>query len=494
MVLVKENIQFIDKDTSMLQFEVDLHEKGTELNHYWKQCVGSGHAALALREDWRRQLKYCHDKLGFEYIRFHGLFNDDMSTYVRENNEDVFSFYNIDSIFDYLLNIGMRPFVELSFMPRDLASGEDTVFHYRGNITPPHDYKKWGDLIRALIAHLISRYSIDEVRHWYFEVWNEPNLKQFWSGTQEDYFKLYATTARTIKDINPDIKVGGPASARNQWITEFVQFCQNNDVPCDFVSTHHYPTDVALGHHLDMEEKMAQSKRGIVTEMAKQARLEAGESQLFYTEWNNSPSCRDAYHDDPYAAAFAVKAIADNMGIVDMYSFWTFSDIFEEEPFPSLPFHGGFGLLNIHGIPKPTFHAFSLLNQLGNERLNISRDQDSTVDAIASRNRDDEVIILFSNHNIPRAPIKNEKIKLTFNTESGLTDAYIIRIDENNANAKRVWKTMGAQEYLENKSVADIIKRSALSETKIQMANQGTNSIVEFDIPPHGIVFLKIHK
>ena len=144
---------------------------------------------------------------------------------------------------DFLISIGMRPFVELSFMPEMLASGSTRVFSYQANVTPPKNYRQWEELIHKLASHWVERYGVDEVREWFFEVWNEPNLKAFWTGTQKDYFKLYRITAKALKRVDPLLKVGGPATAKNAWVPEFLEFCENRKVPVDFVSTHHYPTD-----------------------------------------------------------------------------------------------------------------------------------------------------------------------------------------------------------------------------------------------------------
>ncbi|MGH8527754.1 MAG: GH39 family glycosyl hydrolase, partial [Gammaproteobacteria bacterium] len=337
--------------------------------HCWEHSVGSCHAPTALRADWQQQLRRCHAELGFRYVRFHGLLSDDVGTLITHNDELLYSFFNADQILDFLLSIGMRPFVELSFMPTALASGARTVFHYRGNVTPPKDYKQWSTLIHTLVRHWVDRYGIREVATWFFEVWNEPNLKAFWTRTQQDYFRLYRVAADAIKRVDPSLKVGGPATARDGWIEEFVAFCETGNVPVDFVTTHHYPTD-ALGHeHDDTETQLANSQRGVLREWAQDTRRRAGRLPVYYTEWNSSSNPRDPRHDEPYAAAFVAKTALEASDLVQGYSFWTFSDIFEENYFPSVPFHGGFGLLNLHGIAKPTYRAFQLLHELGTERL-----------------------------------------------------------------------------------------------------------------------------
>src|SRR6266446_6681287 len=188
-------------------FLCDLSQRGTPLPHCWEHTVGSCHAPLALRADWQAQLRQCHHELGFAYVRFHGLLCDDLGIVTAQNKKLRYSFFNADAICDFLLSIGMRPFVELSFMPEALASGHTTVFHYRGNVTPPRDYKKWATLIRQLVRHWVERYGINEVRQWFFEVWNEPNQPEFWSGSQKEYFKLFRYTFEAIKDVDCRLRV-----------------------------------------------------------------------------------------------------------------------------------------------------------------------------------------------------------------------------------------------------------------------------------------------
>jgi xylan 1,4-beta-xylosidase len=226
----------------MPDFTCNLSQASKPFAHFWEHTVRSGHAPLALRADWQAQLIQCHNDLGFQHVRFHALLSE-MQTLSCEENILLYSFFNADQIMDFLLSIGMKPFVELSFMPATLASGDTTVFRYEAKVTPPKDYDQWAILIGKLTAHCVERYGVKEVREWFFEVWNEPNLEEFWTGTQQDYFRLYRVTAEAIKSVDPLLKVGGPASAKNAWIPEFVDFCKHNKVPVDFISTHHYPTD-----------------------------------------------------------------------------------------------------------------------------------------------------------------------------------------------------------------------------------------------------------
>lgn len=473
-----------------IEFMCDLSGRGSKLAHCWEHTVGSCHAPLALRADWQAQLKRCHDELGFRYVRFHGLLCDDAGTAVRPQDRLIYSFFNADRIVDFLLSIDMRPFVELSFMPTALASGSTTVFHYRGNVTPPRDYGQWAALVGKLIAHWVDRYGVREVRRWFFEVWNEPNLRAFWTGTREEYFRLYRYTVRAIKDVDADLKVGGPATAQDEWIEEFVQFCERHHLPADFISTHHYPTDALLTPGADTELQLAHSRRSIMRQWAQDSRRRAGGRPLYYTEWNTSSSSRDPRHDQPFAAAFAAKTALEASGLADGYSFWTFSDIFEESYFPSIPFHGGFGLLTVHGFAKPVYRAFQLLRELGDERL-IVDGLHHTVDAWIVRGGNG-VTILLTNHALPRRAIGRERVRVTLRNSARPRAASIRRIDERHANPRRAWQQLGEPEYLTSRMVDRIESASRIGEDRCVWEYADRTVRLEVDLPAHSVASVAV--
>jgi xylan 1,4-beta-xylosidase len=473
-----------------VEFRCDLSQRGTELRHPWEHTVGSCHAPVALRADWQQQLRQCHDELGFRYMRCHGLLSDDLGTCVEHNEELLYSFFNADQIIDFLLSIGMRPFIELSFMPTALASGSTTVFHYRGNVTPPKDYKQWATLIRTLVAHWVDRYGAREVAEWFFEVWNEPNLKAFWTGTQKDYFKLYAVTAKAIKSVDASLKVGGPATARNEWIEEFREFCEAGKVPLDFLTTHHYPTDALGSEQDDTETQLANSQRAILREWTQDTRRRAGSLPLYYTEWNSSSNPRDPRHDEPYSAAFVAKTALEASDLVEGYSFWTFSDIFEENYFPSVPFHGGFGLLNLHGIAKPAYRAFELLHHLGNERLLVDGLHE-TASAWVARGTD-RITVLLINHALPRHAITGLHVNVNLANAVEPSTAWVERIDDDHANPKQGWLAMGSPEYLDRTAVEKLHDASRLTRQSCSWSRQRDQIHLAVELPPHSIAALTL--
>ena len=473
-----------------LQFSCSLWDEATPLPHFWEHTVGSGHAPLALRGDWQRQLHECRTQLGFRHTRFHGLLCDQMGTLMNEKNELLYSFFNADQICDFLLSIGMKPFVELSFMPTALATGGKTVFHYGANVTPPKDYDQWATLVSRLATHWVERYGIDEVGTWFFEVWNEPNLAAFWTGTQAEYFTLYRVTALALKDVDARLRVGGPATANNEWITEFVDFCEQNNVPLDFVSTHHYPTDALGSIGEDTETQLAHSRRSILREWAQETHRKARGQPVYYTEWSSSSDPRDHLHDEPYTAAVIVKTMMEAAGLVQGYSFWTFTDIFEENYMPATAFQGGFGLLTLQGVPKPSFRAFELLHRLGTEALRVSGAHD-TVDVWAVRGRD-AVTVLLTNHVLPRHPIQSESVHIQLTGLLSPRDVYIERIDDDHANAKKLWIEMGSPALPRPREVEQMRAASQIVRQPLSWKHKGDTLHLGVTMPAHSIAAVTV--
>lgn len=386
----------------------DKSGSGRTYDRFWSRCVGAGRANEGLRAGWQEQLALAVRHCGFSYIRFHGLFHDDMCVYREE--VDGFAVYNwqyVHDLFDRLLAKGIRPFVELGFCPREIASVQETCFWWKGHGSPPKDYGTWATLVDSFARGCIERYGLEEVRRWHFEVWNEPNLSFFFTGTKSEYFRLYQVSAETLKAIDPRLRVGGPATSnfvpdgrfdgekedtskhvtwqrddidsfewRGVWIEDFLAFCARNRLPVDFVSTHPYPTDFAIdpgGTAKGMRTRCADSTRRDLEWLRRAIeRSPYPGAEIHLTEWNSTAADADHSHDYLPAATFIVKANVESIGLVDSLSYWTFTDIFEEHRGGVAAFHGGFGLITFQGIPKPSFHAYRMLNQLGDELLGRS--------------------------------------------------------------------------------------------------------------------------
>jgi len=355
---------------------VDFKKEKGALNTMFKECVGAGRANEGLRADWQQQLAYVKKECDFKYIRMHGLLTDDMGVYREDKNgKPEYNYMYVDVLMDYLQSIGMKPFVELGFMPQALASGNKTIFWWRGNVTPPKDYDKWAALVRNLTEHFTERYGAEEVKTWYFEVWNEPNLSPgFWSGTQADYFKLYKYSANAVKSVNSAYRVGGPGTAGAAWEPELIDFCTKNNLPIDFISTHSYGVKQGYldeyGNSGTVLDKNPMSVSGDVLQSRKEISQSSKPNlELHYTEWSASYTPADPIHDSYHEASYILYKLKQVGNAAQSMSYWVFTDIFEESAPRFTPFHGGFGLLNTQGINKPAFYAYQFLNKLGNTEL-----------------------------------------------------------------------------------------------------------------------------
>ena len=475
----------------MPHYTCNIDGEATPLRAVWNHTVGSGRAALAMRADWREQMARTRHDLGIRHVRFHGILCDEMATFLIEDGKEIHSFSNADQIFDFLLGIGMRPFVELSFMPTALSSGTATVFRYHANVTPPKDLRKWSALIQKLVQHWADRYGAAEIRKWFFEVWNEPNLPAFWTAGQADYFELYKHTVNAIKSVDANLQVGGPATANDEWIGDFLAYCEKHDLPADFVSTHHYPTD-ALGKPGDnTEQELADAHRGILCERTRKTCAAAGGKPVYYTEWSSSSNPFFHLHDEPYAAAFLMKNMLEVSDLVQGYSWWTFSDIFEENYFSSTPFHGGFGLQTIHGTPKPTYRAMQILNNLGDEKLSVEGSH-HTVDAWATRKSDGTVTVLLTNHAFPKHDIHTENVTVTLNSLRKPGDATVERIDRDHCNTRQLWRDLGAPEFPGISQINRLADASMLVREPLSVDRHERGIDLKLVLPPHAIAAIHL--
>jgi xylan 1,4-beta-xylosidase len=364
--------------------QADLNSTPTPLSRVYQACVGAGRANEGLRADWQQQLKVCKDEIGFQAIRFHGLLHDDMGVYREaKDGSPLYNWQYIDTLYDYLLSIGVRPLVEIGFMPQDLASGTQTQFWWKGNITPPKDYDKWQKFITALANHWTERYGADEVKQWNFEIWNEPNLHEFWvpkveSNRQAEYFELYTKTAQAIKAANPAYKVGGPAGAGQGYVLPLIKYCSEQNVPLDFITYHCYglgggPSglDTYGEHKTYLADDLQAVAHNVQKTVAHVRQSETPGLPVYLTEWSASYTPRDAVHDSYFSASYILEQLRSSEAAACM-SYWTFTDIFEEGGPAPRAFHGGFGLINLEGIKKPSFFAYKFLNELAPNEVKSS--------------------------------------------------------------------------------------------------------------------------
>ena len=355
-------------------------------------CVGTGRMGLALHEEYMDELRFVQEEIGFKHIRGHGLFCDDIAIYqFREDEEGnkvlEYNFTYLDRVFDGYLKLGIRPFLELGFMPAELASGDQTVFYWKGNVTPPKDYRGWCALVQALLRHLIDRYGRDEVTSWPVEVWNEPNLTGFWKDADMDeYFRLFDETFRAVKEVDKRFRVGGPAVCGGTdeiWIKAFLDFCDENGIDVDFITRHHYTCGISerIGHYTYPDPDDPQWGRDNLktTRDITDSYDRYRGKEIHITEFNTSWYPRTVIHDTNFNAAYIAHQLSWLGDLNESYSYWTFGDVFEETGVPFSLFHGGFGMVANGCIPKPTFWTFKFYKNLKDRGAECAYRSDNAV-------------------------------------------------------------------------------------------------------------------
>lgn len=497
---------------------IDCSNSVHTLPHLWSKCIGAGRACEGLRAHWQAQLRTAVQECGFKYIRFHGLLAEDMFVCHQTDHGIQYNWYYIDALYDFLLEIGVRPIVEFGFMPPALASGTQTQFWWKGNVTPPSDFQAWGELIFALVQHWKERYGLDEIRQWYYEVWNEPNLHVFWGGTKSEYFELYRYAVRAVKKVDEQLRVGGPATSNfvpddrfageredvsqhlthrvedldtlqwhGVWIEDFLRFCQQERLPVDFVSCHPYPTDFALDGY-GCSRGRSRSKDSLHADLqwlqSVIARSAYPQAEIHLTEWSSSPSPRDCAHDWLPAANYIVRSNLDCAGMADSLSYWVFTDIFEEGGGGPEAFHGGFGLMSMHSVKKPAYHAYRFLHCLGNEtvaRLEdgiVTRNADGTVQALlcnyAPELKEAVPLAPYPDHDAARSILALGKPRQIDLTLTGLTPgaAFVLERMAQEDTATHLWEQMGRPTNL-TRSQETALRNAAPRKSCLQADRDG---------------------
>jgi xylan 1,4-beta-xylosidase len=461
-----------------------------DLARPWRPMIGAEHLSHLLSTDTTggrpigaeltEALRRARAELGVETVRSHAILCDDVGPYREDGSYD---FGRVDAVYDHLLGLGLRPVVELSFMPRALAADPDrTVFAYGAIISPPKDWDRWYDLVRALVAHLVDRYGLDEVRdHWSFEVWNEANLEVFWSGTWEEHLRLYDLAAAAVKSVDPGLRVGGPASAAGGWMGDFLREATG---PVDFVSTHTYGSPP-----LDFRPLCA--------------RLGRPDLPIWWTEWGITPTHFNPVCDGVFAAAFLLRGMRSAAGRIPALSYWVVSDHFEELGRPEALLHGGFGLLTVGNLAKPRYWALALAEKLGRDELGVTLRGDgagSLVEAWAARREDGTVTVLVWNGTLDQSKAGgcaalDRQIDLRVD---GIGDGpHFVRhwrVDATHSNVAATWAALRQDDaaWPDDAQWEHLRSRDVVDEYEPGRQLDGDSVELTFPLPMPGISYLEI--
>ena len=468
---------------------IDARATGRPFPHFWEQMFGSGRANLAMRESYRDALVRVKHVTDFRYVRFHAILDDENGVYTQDaQGNPIYNWSYIDQIYDGLLARGVRPFVEISFMPKGIAAHLDyQAFWYRPIVSPPADYAKWDALITAWARHLVERYGIDEVAQWYFEVWNEPNL-DFWAGQpkEQTYFELYDHTARALKAVSPRIRVGGPATAQAAWVGDMITHATQDHVPLDFVSTHVYGNDNSENVFHDNRHIASFQMVCPAVEMVHQQIVHSARPgiPLIWSEFNATYMTQQDITDSIFMGPWIADTISRCDGMTEMMSYWSFSDVFEEQGVVKTPFYGGYGLVAERGIPKPAFDAFKILHELGDERI-----PESSEDVMVTRRKDGTLVIAAWNYFDPGVQGTAKTFALVLRGIADGARATIQRVDAAHGDTLDAWKKMGSPRYPTQAQIVALRKDSEIGPPELLRVRDRQ---ITLDLPPMGLAVVEI--
>ncbi|MGS2616618.1 GH39 family glycosyl hydrolase [Micromonospora sp. LZ34] len=469
---------------------VDASADGVPLPRPWQPMIGSERLSQLLCTDTSggreiggellAALRRIRDEIGVEAVRAHSILHDDLGVYREVDGEPVHDFTGVDRVYDLVLAVGLRPVVEIGFMPRDLASDpERTVFEYRGVISPPKDWQRWAELVRALVRHLLDRYG-EAVLGWDFEVWNEANLEVFWSGTREEWMRLYDVTAQAVKDVDPRIPVGGPSSAAAGWVDALLTHARRSGAPVDFVSTHTYGSPP-----LDLRPTLR--------------RLGFPQARILWTEWGVTPTHFHPVNDGTSAATFLLTGMRSAAGRVEALSYWVASDHFEELGRPPRLLHGGFGLITVGGIAKPRYHALRMLSQLGETELPVRASGDGAdglVQSWASRRADGSLAVLVWCATLDQSkrdgdPALARQVRLVVEGAAGRT-VTATRLDREHGDITTLADRLGVTGWPADEQWDALRAVDTLLVEKVDAGTEGGAAVVELRLPQPGAVLVEV--
>lgn len=366
---------------------VDAAAKGHRIWHTWRRLLNIGYAKEGLLAEVQKQLCMAQDVIGFEYVRFHGILDDDMHVCFQNEQGRIYMDYSrIDLLLDFVISIGLKPYVEFSYMPRILAAKAAPMFDRSSYISTYNSEKNWRTLICDLLQHCIKRYGRKNVREWRFTTIDINTVPGGFMSLPE-YLRLYQVTYECVKSTDAQLQFGGPGgfisnAFSGTLVHRFLEFVLAEHCVPDFICTQCYPheeidiTDdfwrftmtqasspAILSTDIHFMRRALHAYRSLLTTYGLQ------DLPIWTEQWNSTVWQRDLSGDTCYKAAWLAMNICENMDETESFGYWSFSDFMEEISDFGGIYHGGYGLFTYNGIPKSGWHALRFLRMLGNTRL-----------------------------------------------------------------------------------------------------------------------------
>lgn len=486
-------------------------QAGSRFLHTWEGIANIDQFRWMVRRDVQEQIALAQRELGVRHVRAVGMFDDEMRVFCPspasfmgyEPKEPRTNWQTVDYVIDSLLDRGVNPMFTTSFIPSALTSGPTTVFSTRGHTSPPDDWKKWAALVSESVRHAVGRYGLAVVRTWYFEVWNEPNLQGwFWGGNQADFFKLWAVTYGAIKSVDASLRVGGPSCGRAEWVEELVAYGLKHGCVPDYLIAHIYNNDSSVGEALapfdgPQDDKNSRSPNFSIGTMRGVRSLVdriGFKGELHWNEWGRSFHGVDHHREEASEAAFIVRLLAEVSQEADAFAYWCLSDVYDQVGYGREAFYGGYGLLSLQGLRKPSYHAFQLLSRLGTERKTVAATGlDGDHHAIVTTDASGRARVLVSAYQHDDVPVRRS-LTVTVELPAVTKPGALYRIDSLENNVVAQWRELGAPVYLSRAQERELAGRNELkpSGSAVRFEVAGARRLAHFTMESPGVALLEI--
>jgi xylan 1,4-beta-xylosidase len=482
--------------------------------HTWEGVINVDQFRWMVRRDMQEQLELARDELRAKHVRAVGMFDDEMRVFRPspgsfmgyEPKDPRTNWQTVDYVIDSLLDRGLHPMFTTSFIPSAMASGPVTVFTTKAHTSPPRDWQQWSAFVSESVRHAIDRYSLEIVRQWYFEVWNEPNLAGwFWGGTKAEFFQLWETTFHAIKSVDATLRIGGPSTARAEWLEELLTLGAKRDCTPDYLVTHIYNNDSAAhdplapfsGAQVDKNSTSPNFAAGCIRGVRELLQRSSYRGEVHWNEWGRSFHGVDPRRELPSEAAFIARFLADVSQEADVFAYWCLSDIYDQVGYGREAFFGGYGLLSLQGLRKPAYHVFQLLAELGHQRLvRIEHEgADSMLNAIVTPpepNSQRAHVLVYAYDHADDAARRSVEVSVQLPQQSRPVALHRVDSTENNVVAR--WRELGAPVYLSREQTKALAAENPLqrSATPIRVSSHEGQPIAHFTMECPGVALLTI--
>lgn len=486
----------------IVELEPSWESVGEPLRHTWSGVVNVDQFRWLSRVDVLRQLELARDELGARHVRACAMYSPEMRVYTRVlvdwKNPDAAPRVNwqmVDLSLEMLLERGLKPVYTTCFTPPGFTDSQASCWPDRNPVGMPRDLEQWARFVADGVCHHARRFGLEELRTWLFECWNEPNLSSFFDGSREDFLRLWKHTWYAVKSVDEALMIGGPSTARGEWLEQFLDFCWRENVPPDYLISHVYnndsesqplcPFDGPAAHRVKDSPHFAS---GVIRGVASALREAGWSGPMHWNEWGRSWFPHDPLKETAREAAFVVKTMTEVSQEADVFAFWCLSDIYDQAGFQASEFDGHYGMLSLHGLKKPAYFAHQLLCRLGRLRLPVSGGN-ALQNALAACGVTTFQVLVFNYPENPLQAVSSDTFRLIM--PQGVGRVNLIRIDSRTNNIPALWRTLGAKPSPNKSLLQQLAAANALCSSELDCDTSAPEACVTFELERPGIALIE---